>query len=47
MVNVVDYVIESKKNNIETCSDYNKNNISEVVSRIIISYLNFTKKYTR
>tara|TARA_S200000501_G_scaffold276234_2_gene260135 strand:+ start:31828 stop:32952 length:1125 start_codon:yes stop_codon:yes gene_type:complete len=47
MINVVDNMIENTNKNLETCNDYNKENISEVVSRIILSYLNFTKKYIR
>jgi len=47
MLNVVESVMSNKNEKINTCSDYNKSNISVIICRIILSYLNFTKKYIR
>ena len=47
MINVVESMMINKENQINTCSDYDKTNISVIVCRIILSYLNFTKRYIR
>jgi len=47
LINVVESVMQNKDELINTCSDYQKTNISIIICRIILSYINFTKKYIR